>query len=137
MNTDSFQHSKVKAWWEEMVSGSEAVGMAWIVILGFLRIVTSDVVMPRPLSSERALKLIDERLNLPTVTVVHPSRNHWELLRELLQPLGTAGNLTSDAHLAAITVAQGATLCSADTDFSRFSPLRWKNPLAAGQKSRA
>jgi predicted nucleic acid-binding protein len=51
-------------------------------------------------------------------------------LRRLLQPLGTAGNLTTDAHLAALAIEHGAELCSADNDFLRFEGLRWTNPLA-------
>jgi uncharacterized protein len=43
--------------------------------------------------------------------------------------LGAAGNLTSDAHLAALAIERGAVLCSADNDFSRFPRLRWSNPL--------
>lgn len=52
------------------------------------------------------------------------------MLRELLEDAGTAGNLTTDAHLAAVAIEHGATLCSADRDFGRFSGLRWVNPLA-------
>jgi predicted nucleic acid-binding protein len=51
------------------------------------------------------------------------------VLRQLLEPLGTAGNLTTDAHLAALAIEHGAELCSTDMDFSRFAGLRWTNPL--------
>ena len=53
------------------------------------------------------------------------------MLRELLEPLGTAGNLTTDAHLAALAIEHGAELCSTDRDFSRFTGLRWADPLEA------
>jgi len=36
-----------------------------------------------------------------------------------------------DAVLAAIALEHGATVCTTDRDFSRFSALRWTNPLAA------
>ncbi|MGI8989757.1 MAG: PIN domain-containing protein [Bryobacteraceae bacterium] len=45
-------------------------------------------------------------------------------------PRGTGGNLTSDAHLAALAIEHGAELCSCDGDFARFSRLRWRNPLS-------
>lgn len=51
-------------------------------------------------------------------------------MRDLLMPLGTAGNLTNDAHLAALAIEHGAELCSSDNDFSRFEGVRWVNPLA-------
>ncbi len=51
------------------------------------------------------------------------------LSRGLLSPLGAAGNLTSDAHLAALAIEHGAELCSTDVDFSRFSGVQWIDPL--------
>jgi predicted nucleic acid-binding protein len=62
---------------------------------------------------------------------VHPTDRHLPVLRDLLLPLGTAGNLTSDAHLAALAIEHGAMLCSCDVDFSRFPGLRWVDPLRA------
>jgi predicted nucleic acid-binding protein len=53
-----------------------------------------------------------------------------QVLRELLLPLGTGGNLTSDAHLAALAIEHRAELCSSDTDFARFTGLKWRNPLS-------
>jgi predicted nucleic acid-binding protein len=44
-------------------------------------------------------------------------------------PIGAGGNLTSDAHLAALAIEHGATPCSHDNDFSRFAGLRWEDPL--------
>jgi uncharacterized protein len=66
------------------------------------------------------------------VTVINPTERHAAVLRELLLPLGTAGNLTTDAHLAALAIEHDAQLCSCDTDFARFSGLRWTDPLQAG-----
>ena len=65
-----------------------------------------------------------------SATIVHPGPRHLPVLRELLRPLGTAGNLTSDAHLAALAIEHGAELCSSDTDFARFHGLKWRNPLS-------
>jgi hypothetical protein len=53
------------------------------------------------------------------------------VLRQLVEPLGTGGNLTSDAHLAALALEHDAELCSADADYSRFPGIRWSNPLVA------
>jgi predicted nucleic acid-binding protein len=64
------------------------------------------------------------------VTVLHPSDRHATVLRGSLTPLGAAGNLTSDAHLAALAIDNGAELCSTDVDFSRFSGVRWIDPLS-------
>ena len=39
------------------------------------------------------------------------------------------GNLTTDAHLAALAIEHDLEVCTTDTDFARFPGLRWKNPL--------
>ena len=43
---------------------------------------------------------------------------------------GSAGNLVSDAHLAAIAIEHGLEVCSADTDFARFTGVAWRDPIA-------
>jgi predicted nucleic acid-binding protein len=48
----------------------------------------------------------------------------------LLRETGTLSNLTTDAHLASLAIADGAAPASCDTDFRRFTRLRWENPAA-------
>jgi toxin-antitoxin system PIN domain toxin len=129
LNTDTPNHLQAKKWLEASLSEDEPVGLAWIVILGFLRIITSAKIMPSPLSPEIAIEIIEEWLHHPTVKVIVAGERHWDILKELLAPLGTAANLTSDAHLAALAIEYGARLYSTDNDFSRFSKLRWINPI--------
>ncbi len=125
------RHPAARAWVEAALSGAETVALAWMVLLGFVRLSTHPSVFDRPLEMEEAFDLLDSWLDQPCVTVVHPSDRHAGVLRELLGPLGTAGNLTSDAHLAALAIEHGALLCSCDSDFSRFPGLRWVDPLRA------
>ena len=47
----------------------------------------------------------------------------------MLARVGTAGNLTTDAHLAPLALEAGADVCSTDADFARFHGVRWVNPL--------
>jgi predicted nucleic acid-binding protein len=68
-------------------------------------------------------------LTLSHVHLVEPSASHLPLLRKLLKATGASGNLTSDAHLAAIAIEKGLTVHSNDEDFSRFAGLSWTNPL--------
>lgn len=124
------RHEPARGWLEETLSGTEEVGFAWIVLLGFVRISTNPAVFEQPLEGNEALDYVDEWLAQPVATVVNPTERHPSFLRELLEPLGTAGNLTSDAHLAALAIEHGAELCSCDTDFARFAGVRWRNPLA-------
>jgi uncharacterized protein len=124
------RHGPAHAWVQETLSGSETVALAWTTLVGFIRLSTRANLFEQPLEVEEALDLVDGWLEQPCTTVVHPTERHSAVLRELLAPLGTAGNLTNDAHLAALAIEHGALLCSCDADFSRFSGLRWADPLA-------
>ena len=129
INKDAPHHSKAKKWLEDSLSSDEPFGFAWIVILGFLRIVTNGRIMPTPLIPEVAIDAVNDWLQQPPSLNVVPTHQHWSTFKELLMPLGTAANLTSDAHLAALAIEHGARLYSTDNDFSRFQTLRWINPI--------
>jgi uncharacterized protein len=122
-------HERAREWLEASLSGTEAVAFAWAVLLGFVRISTHPAVFEQPLDANDALDYVDGWMAQPVATVINPTDRHPRTLRTLLEPLGTAGNLTSDAHLAALAIEHGAELCSSDTDFARFDDLRWVNPL--------
>jgi hypothetical protein len=129
VDRDSPHHETARRWLEDTLSDDEPVGLAWVVVLGFLRLATRAAVVRQPLSTEEAFDLVEQWLDWPSVEVVRPGPQHWPLLRSLLDPLGTAGNLTTDAHLAALALEHRATLCTADGDFRRFPGLRVSEPL--------
>ena len=130
VNRDSASHRAARAWLEDVLSGDETVALPWVVILGFLRLTTNPRVVARPLTIEQAIGVVDGWLARPAVVALSPTDEHWPILRELLGGSGSAGNLTTDAHLAALAIEHGAELCSADGDFARFARLHWANPLA-------
>jgi toxin-antitoxin system PIN domain toxin len=123
------RHDVAREWVERMLSGAETVALAWSALLAVVRISTRPAIFEQPLTADQALDLVDGWLAQPCTVVVHPTDRHAAVLRELLAPLGSAGNLVTDAHLAALAIEHGAELCSCDTDFSRFSGLRWSDPL--------
>ena len=129
VNSDAAQHKVVRAWWESAVNDGDAVALPWIVLLGFLRLSTNPRVFPRPLASNVAAAKIDTWLSLDNVRIVREKDGHWDTLKRLLRDAGTAANLTTDAHLAALALTHDAVLVSCDTDFARFKGLRWENPL--------
>jgi toxin-antitoxin system PIN domain toxin len=116
-------------WWNGALSGAETVGLAWSVLLGFVRLTTSPLVVQLPISVDVALDYLERWLARDVTTIVEPTTRHVAVLRDLLADTGTGGNLVSDAHLAALAIEHGAELCSADRDFGRFRGLRWTNPL--------
>lgn len=129
INQDAPDHQKAKQWWENCLIGPETIGIAWVVVLGFLRITTHPKIMPMPLSPRQAMEFIDDWFMQAPVQIVGPTDRHWEILQQILSDFGTASNLTTDAHIAAIAMERGGVLHSSDNDFSRFTGLKWINPL--------
>lgn len=129
VNADAPNHRGAKSWLESVLSGGETIGLTWSVLLAFLRLTTRGGIFTNPLSVEQAWEIIDAWTAQPTVSILEPGPRHLQVVRELLLPLDAGGNLTSDAHLAAVALEHRAELCSADNDFSRFPGLRWRNPL--------
>jgi uncharacterized protein len=134
-DTASPNHREAKQWWDSVLSGDEPVAIAWATLLGFIRLSTNRVVFKEPYSVEEALRHAENWLAQPHVRIVRESERHAEHVFRFLRALGTAGNLTSDTHLAAMAVEHGCTLYSVDADFGRFKGLKWKNPLASAGKA--
>ncbi len=130
VNSDSPHHEKARRWLENALSGSESLGFAWTVVLAFLRVTTRRGILEQPLAVPAAIAYIDSWLQQPNVEIVEPDDHHWRILRTLIASAGTAGNLTSDAHLAALALGGGWILVSTDHDFRRFAGLSVVNPLA-------
>jgi hypothetical protein len=130
VNRDSPRHERARRWVEASFAGVDGVALAWVVILGFLRLTTSRQVFPNPLDPQAALSVVDGWLARPNVVAIHAGPEHWRILRSLLADTGTAGNLTTDAHLAALAIEHGCELSSTDADFGRFHRVKWVDPLA-------
>lgn len=111
------------------MNAEEVLGLAWVVVLGFIRTSTNRRIFTQPLEVEQALSIVDGWLECPSVRFVEPGPDHWHRVKGLLSAVGTAGNLTSDAHLAALALEHACELHSTDNDFARFPGVRWVNPL--------
>ncbi len=133
-NTSAPHHGEARRWWETCLSEPIPVGLPWATLLAFIRIGTHQRVFRHPLTLEEATHDVAAWLERPMVITLEPGARHWEILSNLLVRTQAPGNLVPDAHLAALAIEHGATLCSADRDFARFPGLRWENPLdeAAG-----
>ena len=123
VNRDAPGHRVAGEWLGTSLSGAEPTGFAWLALIGFVRIATKAAVFARPLSGAQALDYVDEWLACPNAAVLHPGERHAPIVRTLLTAAGTAGNLASDAHLAAIAIEHGARLATFDSDFHRFADL--------------
>jgi len=72
---------------------------------------------------------LKDRCSGDPAVIVEPGEQHWEILRQLLLATQARGPRVADAHLAALAVEHGATLCTTDRDFHLFPRLRLENPL--------
>jgi len=97
-------------------------------MLGFGRITTNRRIVARPVAVAEVMGRTQAWLDLPHVHIVQPSESHFSRLRDVLERLGTAGHLTTDAHLAVLAMERGYVLYSTDTDFARLDGLRWASP---------
>lgn len=129
MDSESKFHERAISWFDETMSGTETVAFPWHTLAGFVRLSTRPGPMTIPLTTDEALDYVEEWLQQPCATVIHPTYRHASVLRDLLSAVGTAGNRVSDAHLAAMAIEHGATLCSRDEDFGRFPGLTWLDPI--------
>jgi toxin-antitoxin system PIN domain toxin len=125
------EHEKSRAWLEAVLSGPDLVCFAWLTLWAFLRIATNPRVFEQPLSTSEAEAAISSWLAQPVAGIAEPGERHWDILRGLVRDGQATGPLVMDAVLAAIALEHGATICTADRDFSRFPGIRWMNPLAA------
>ena len=128
-NEDAPQHVAAHAWWEGLLNGDDPVVVPWAVAIGFVRLMTHRVVLTTPMSSSAAVAHVRAWLAQPNVESIEPGPRHLDVLDRLLAAAGVAGQLTTDAHLAALAIEHQCELHSNDSDFARFPGLRWRNPL--------
>lgn len=129
-DASSKDHARARQWWESQLNGSQMIGLSWVVVLGFIRLLTNPRIYQNPYTPAEILAVVKTWLEQPQVKIIHPSEQHFKLLKKLIEQLGTAGNLTTDAHLAALAMERGLILQTTDADFARFPGLKWRNPLS-------
>ena len=122
-------HARARKWWDLQLSGTADVCLCWTVINAFIRIGTNSRIYEHPLSLDEALLRVQSWFDQSCVKNVVPSENHWKIFQQQLVDSNAAGNLVTDAHLAALAIELGCVLQSTDSDFARFPKLKWNNPL--------
>ena len=124
VNPLSPHHKQAALWLGDAFDSAPGVGLAWLALIGFIRLSTHPAILPKPLSVANATSMVEDWLLHPRARLLHPTERHSGILSRLLLVAGTAGNLTNDAHLAALAVEHGATVGSFDKDFKKFSGLK-------------
>lgn len=129
-NVDSPLHDRAKNWWTSVIETEEPIGIPWVVVLGFIRLTTSGQLFRPPLSVHEATNTVSEWLGNSNVFIVEPNpETHLTTVLQLLALAGKAGNLVTDAHIAAIALENRATVHTHDNDFADFPGLKLHFPL--------
>jgi len=123
-------HARAAAWLVEKLNGDRRVGLPWESLTAFVRIATNPRASDHPLKPADAWRFVEDWLAAPATWIPLPTETHADVLGGLVRKYRLAGNLIPDAHLAALAFEHGLEVCSADTDFARFTEIRWRNPLA-------
>lgn len=123
------QHQAAHDWLDRQLSGAERVGLPWESLIAFLRVATNPRLFPRSATMSEAWRQVLVWLACEPVWIPLPTERHRDAFATLISLSGVHANLVHDAHLAALAIEHGLTLCSTDNDFARFSGLRWVNPL--------
>ena len=123
-------HAPAKRWWVDTLSGEEPVGIPWVVVLAFTRLMTHPTVCGNPLTPQEARRRVEHWFAQGHVRLLSPTPATLGRFFELLEEAGLGGNLATDALIAAHAMEHGAVVHTADLDFARFRALRWTKPLA-------
>jgi uncharacterized protein len=122
-------HGAARAWLAEQLNGPRRVGLPWQSLAAFLRIATHPRAFERPLDPPTAWARVTDWLDAVPAWIPAAGGRHAEILGELIRRHDVRGNLVPDAQIAALALEHGLTVASADTDFARFTEVRWENPL--------
>lgn len=128
-DSDSPFHLKAEAWWQGCLTGAEPVLLPEVVAFGYVRVGTNARAFRHPLTAAEAAAHVRSWLAQEVVVIPETAPNHLERALALLESLGTAGNLVTDAQIAAVAIEHDAVVHTADADFIRFKGLRWLNPI--------
>jgi toxin-antitoxin system PIN domain toxin len=124
------EHARARAWLDDRLNSPARVGLPWPSLLAFIRLATNPVVVRHAVPPAKAWQQVQEWLACAPAWIPLPGPEHAGIFGALLTSAGMTSRLVPDAHLAALAIEHGLALCSTDGDFSRFSGLTWRNPLA-------
>ena len=128
-NPSAPDHVVANTWLAAQLNGERRVGLPWESLTGFLRVATNPRAVARPVRPDEAWGLIDDWLAAPMAWIPQPTERHADVLGGLVRRYRLSGRLIPDAHLAALAIQHGLDIVSADSDFARFTEIRWVNPL--------
>ena len=116
-------HQHAVHYWE--VQAADQVLFSTVTALGLVRLVSQPKLMgPAVKNVAEASALLQALYQQPGVGLAEPEHDGWEVFHQLLRSGEIPARLCTDAHLAALAIANGWRLVSFDRDFERFAGLQ-------------
>jgi uncharacterized protein len=132
---DDHSHYKtVRPWFDHLLESNAQFSVPNIVWSSFIRIATNRRIFTVPTPIKDAFDFLRAVTSQPEYITIDSDINHLELFEEICIEYDVAGDLTADAYLATLAIANGATLVSFDRDFARFSRVKWSVPIIQEQQ---
>ncbi|MFV0320433.1 MAG: TA system VapC family ribonuclease toxin [Microbacterium sp.] len=128
VDDQSHFHTAARTWLDDAMNGVQRVGLPWVSLMAFQRIITHPRVTAHPLTAVEAWGYVTDWLDADLAWIPTPGASHRDILSRFLIDGDLRGNLVTDAHLAALAIEHGTGICSFDSDFARFEGLHWINP---------
>ena len=123
---EHIHHQHAVQYWEQQAA--EQVLFCTVTALGLVRLVCQPKLMGTAVrNAAEASDLLNALCQQPGVQMAQPDHDGWEVFHQLLRSGLRGGEIPSrlctDAHLAALAIANGWRLVSFDRDFERFAAL--------------
>lgn len=126
---DTEQHENYATWLDSVLASAEPVLLPDVVLTGFLRVVTNRRIFTDPAPAPVALSFVEALRTSPVGRALNPTGATWrQFARFIDNDPYLVGNLVPDAWIAALAIASGARVATADAAFARFAGLSWFDP---------
>ena len=128
-NDASPGYARYGSWLDSVLNGDQPYGMSPQVLSTVVRIATNRAIYSRPAPLEEVLQFCRDVMAPEQCQVIQPGPRHWSIFNDLCLKSQAKGNQVADAWLAALAIEWGCEWVTTNSDFGRFSGLRWRPPF--------
>lgn len=126
---DARSHERYADWLAQACVGREDLALTDLTLTGFVRVVTNPRIFAAPATTAEAIAFVDALRGARRARWLPPTAAAWKAFDRIAAADGRVrGNLVPDAWLAALALAHGCRLATADRGFARFEGLDWFDP---------
>ena len=109
-NQGAREHDAARQRWQDLIGGRERIGVPWVVSTGFVRVLTHPRAVTPTVNPADAVDRVNDWFQFANVSPINPGSDHLIHFRRNLLSAGVGGNLTIDAHIAAIAMEHQAVV---------------------------